>query len=64
VSNEDLLCILGSQDPKVLQDFCSKLFDNCSVLIFTPTVLIKGMVSEEDETFEFNENVKPEGKVE
>jgi len=64
VSNEDLLCILGSQDPKVLQDFCSKLFDNCAFLMFTATMLIQGMVSEEDEIFEYNEFVKPEGKVE
>ena len=32
--------------------------------MFTPTILIEGMVSEEDETFKFSENVKPDGKVE
>jgi len=53
VSNDDLLCILGSQDPKVVQDFCSsKLFDNCKMLMFTPTQLIQGMISDEDEKFE------------
>lgn len=65
MSNDDLLCILGSQDPKVVQDFCSsKLFDNCKMLMFTPTQLIQGMISDEDEKFEYSENVKPEGKVE
>jgi len=32
--------------------------------MFTATMLIQGMVSEEDEIFEYNEFVKPEGKVE
>lgn len=34
------------------------------MLIFTPTQLIQGMISDEDERFEYSENVKPEGKVE
>lgn len=58
------MCILGSQEPRIVQDFCSKLFDNCKVLKFTKTDLIQGMTSEEDEEFEFNDKTKPDGKVE
>lgn len=65
MSNDDLLCILGSQDPKIVQDFTDgKLFDNCKELMFTPTTLIQGMISAENEEFKFEENIKPEGKVE
>lgn len=65
MSNDDLLCILGSQDPKIVQDFTDgKLFDNCKELMFTPTTLIQGMISAENEEFKFEGNIKPEGKVE
>jgi hypothetical protein len=48
-----------------VQDFTdSKLFDNCKELIFTPTTLVQGMISGENEEFKFFETVKPEGKVE
>lgn len=32
--------------------------------MFTPTTLVMGMVSAENENFKFEENIKPDGKVE
>jgi dynein heavy chain len=34
ISNDDLLQILGSSDPKAIQPFLLSLFDNCKKLIF------------------------------
>jgi len=64
VSNDDLLCMLGSNDPKVIQDFSGKIMDNCRRFIFSSTTQIEGMVSDEEEVFMFIDRVKPEGKIE
>jgi dynein heavy chain len=34
ISNDDLLQILGSSDPKAIQGYLLSLFDNCKKLIF------------------------------
>jgi dynein heavy chain len=50
ISNDDLLLILGSSDPKAIQPFLLSLFDNCKRLIFGKgDKVITGMVSDEAE---------------
>lgn len=65
ISNDDLLQILGSSDPKSIQGFLLSLFDNCKMLTFGKgDKQMIGMVSDESESFEFETPVKPEGKIE
>lgn len=65
ISNDDLLLILGSSDPKAIQPFLLSLFDNCKRLIFGKgDKVITGMVSDEGESYNFDTPVKPEGNVE
>jgi dynein heavy chain len=65
ISNDDLLQILGSSDPKSIQGFLLSLFDNCKMLTFGKgDKQMIGMVSDEGESFEFETPVKPEGKIE
>lgn len=37
-----------------------KLFDNCKSLIFEKTKTIKGMISDEGETYNFYSKIKPD----
>jgi dynein heavy chain len=65
IPNEDLLQILGSSNPKSIQEFLLSLFDNCKRLVFGKgDKQMIGMVSDENESFEFETPVKPEGNVE
>jgi dynein heavy chain len=65
ISNDDLLQILGSSDPKAIQPFLLSLFDGCKRLTFGKgDKLLLGMVSDEGEEFSFETPVKPEGNVE
>jgi dynein heavy chain, axonemal len=65
ISNDDLLQILGSSDPKAIQGFLLSLFDNCKKLVFGKgDKQMVGMVSDEGEEYEFVTPVKPEGNVE
>jgi dynein heavy chain, axonemal len=65
ISNDDLLQILGSSDPKAIQGFLLSLFDNCKKLNFGKgDKQMVGMVSDEGEEYEFVNPVKPEGNVE
>jgi len=65
ISNDDLLQILGSSDPKSIQGFLLSLFDNCKMLTFGKgDKQMIGMVSDEGESYEFETPVKPEGNVE
>jgi dynein heavy chain len=65
ISNDDLLQILGSSDPKAIQPFLLSLFDNCKRLVFGKgDKVLVGMVSDEGEEYSFESPVKPEGKVE
>ena len=53
ISDDDLLSILGSSDPKNIQQHLLKLFDNCKILIFGKgDKQINGMVSDEDERYD------------
>jgi dynein heavy chain len=65
ISNDDLLQILGSADPKAIQQFLLSLFDNCKKVIFGKgDKQMVGMVSDEGEEYEFEAPVKPDGPVE
>jgi len=65
ISDEDLLQILGSSDPRSISPHLMKLFDNCKELAFTKNdKIIAGMSSDESESYEFDAPTKTEGAVE
>ena len=65
ISDEDLLQILGTSDPKAVGPHLLKLFDNCKDLIYGKgDKQIIAMTSDEGERYEFEDPVKPEGNVE
>lgn len=65
ISTDDLLQILGSSEATSVQRFMLSLFDNCKRLNFVNNnKIIKGMTSDEGESYEFVFPVKPEGKIE
>lgn len=65
ISDEDLLQILGSSEVRSISPHLLKLFDNCKNLQFGKgDKLVTGMESDEGEKYEFENNQKPEGKVE
>jgi len=65
ISDEDLLQILGSSDPKAIQPHLLKLFDNCKELTFSQgNKIITAMTSDEGEKYFFENPVKPEGSIE
>lgn len=54
ISDDDLLLILGSSDPKSICGHLLKLFDNCKNLLFGKgDKYITGMVSDEGEEYNF-----------
>jgi len=54
ISDDDLLQILGSSDPKNIQQHLLKLFDNCKELRFGQgNKIITHMTSDEGETYQF-----------
>lgn len=60
LSDEYLLAILGSSDPEAVQPHMLKLFDNCKELIMSKSKQVLGMESDENETFDFRDIVKPD----
>lgn len=67
LSDEDLLQVLGTSDPRAIQPHLLKLFDNCKELTFGPgqsTKQITHMKSDEGECYQFENIVKPEGNIE
>ena len=65
ISNDDLLQILGSSDPKSIQGFLLSLFDGCKKLEFGKgDKQMIGMTSDEGENYDFFNPIKPEGNVE
>lgn len=65
ISDEDLLEILGTNDPQAIQPHLLKLFDNCAKLTFGQGgKVITAMTSEEGETYDFLTPVKPDDKIE
>lgn len=67
LSDEDLLQVLGTSDPRAIQPHLLKLFDNCKQLTFGPgtsTKQITHMTSDEGECYQFETPVKPEGNIE
>nr|XP_023024309.1 dynein heavy chain 10, axonemal [Leptinotarsa decemlineata] len=68
ISTEELLSILGSSDPNVVQDHMIKMFDNIKSLRFNSDsqerVIASAMVSSEGEVMLFRNPVNIEGKVE
>jgi dynein heavy chain len=65
ISDEDLLLILGSSDPRSISPHLLKLFDNCKDLIFGKgDKQVIGMISDEGEKYDFETPQKPEGAVE
>lgn len=68
ISTEELLSILGSSDPTVVQEHMIKMFDNIKSLRFSfdaqDRVTATAMISSEGEIMEFRNSVSIEGKVE
>jgi dynein heavy chain len=67
ISDEELLSILGSHDPRNVQEHIIKMFDNVLKLNFGTgkhEKFIVGMSSSEGETLPFNRFVQIEGRVE
>ncbi len=67
ISDEELLSILGSMDPKNVQDHIIKMFDNVLKLTFGSgknEKAIMGMSSSEGEALEFKRPVPIDGRVE
>ena len=65
ISDEDLLEILGTNDPTAIQPHLLKLYDNCAKLTFASNgKQITHMCSEEGEEYEFRTIVKPDEKIE
>jgi dynein heavy chain len=60
LSDEYLLAILGSSDPEAVQPHMLKLFDNCKELVMSKSKQVLGMESDENETFDFRDIVKPD----
>ena len=59
ISDDELLSILGTSDPTLVQEHMLKLFDNCAKLIFGPNnESIVGLMSSEGESFELSESVQ------
>ena len=59
ISDDELLSILGTSDPTLVQEHMLKLFDNCAKLIFGPNdESIIGLMSSEGESFELSEPVQ------
>lgn len=66
ISDDELLSILGSSDPRSVQEHMLKMFDNCALLRFSKNSnnTILGMQSSEGEMVEFRSPAKAEGVVE
>ncbi|KAI9188096.1 hypothetical protein H9P43_002487 [Blastocladiella emersonii ATCC 22665] len=65
ISDEELLSILGSSDPKAVQEHIIKMYDNVAKLLFVKNdKVVNGMASSEGETLEFRTPVPVEGRVE
>jgi dynein heavy chain len=67
ISDEELLSILGSHDPRNVQEHIIKMFDNVLKLTFgtgRKEKMVVGMASAEDELLEFRSAVPVEGRVE
>ncbi|KAJ3349859.1 Dynein heavy chain 10, axonemal [Entophlyctis luteolus] len=67
ISDEELLSILGSHDPKNVQEHIIKMYDNVMKLNFGTgknEKAIVGMSSSENETLDFRRVVPVEGRVE
>ncbi|KAF2892470.1 hypothetical protein ILUMI_13689 [Ignelater luminosus] len=68
ISTDELLSILGSSDPTVVQEHMVKMFDNIKSLRMGPDsddrMIATAMISTEGEVMDFRNNVFTEGKVE
>ncbi|KAI9223372.1 dynein heavy chain and region D6 of dynein motor-domain-containing protein [Blastocladiella britannica] len=65
ISDEELLSILGSSDPKAVQEHIIKMYDNVARLTFAKSdKLVTGMASSEGEQLDFRTVVPVEGRVE
>ncbi|XP_006894689.1 PREDICTED: dynein heavy chain 10, axonemal [Elephantulus edwardii] len=68
ISDDELLSILGSSDPRCVQEHMIKMFDNIASLRFNDgesnEKLVSAMISAEGEVMEFRKIVRAEGRVE
>nr|XP_026696380.1 dynein heavy chain 10, axonemal isoform X1 [Ciona intestinalis]XP_026696381.1 dynein heavy chain 10, axonemal isoform X2 [Ciona intestinalis] len=68
ISDDELLSILGSSDPRCVQEHIIKMYDNISKLQFQEGAsgewIVAGMISAEGEKMNFYKNVPAEGRVE
>eukprot|EP01065_Artemidia_motanka_P041378 TRINITY_DN5358_c0_g3_i1.p1 TRINITY_DN5358_c0_g3~~TRINITY_DN5358_c0_g3_i1.p1 ORF type:complete len:4876 (+),score=1837.91 TRINITY_DN5358_c0_g3_i1:119-14629(+) len=62
ISDDDLLSILSSSNPRAVQEYMLKMFDNTSQLHFKPgTGIVEGGESQERETVAFDNPVNTDG---
>ena len=62
ISDDDLLSILSSSNPRSVQEYMVKMFDNCAVLHFKAgSDAVEGTHSQERETLVFDTPVNTEG---
>uniref|UniRef100_A0A7S4D2X3 Dynein-1, subspecies f n=1 Tax=Eutreptiella gymnastica TaxID=73025 RepID=A0A7S4D2X3_9EUGL len=62
ISDDELLSILGSSDPRAVQEHMLKMFDNCAMLLFKgESTVIEGVQSAEGERLMFVATVATEG---
>ena len=64
LSDDELLSIIGSTDPKQIQIYLPKMFDNISALQFTDSIDVRAMISFEKEQLDFQKSISCQEKVE
>lgn len=68
ISDEELLGILGSTEPSVIQEHIGKMFDNLRKFRLAPDhqgkVIASALISNENEIMDFRNSVFAEGKIE
>ncbi|XP_030074215.1 dynein axonemal heavy chain 10 [Microcaecilia unicolor] len=68
ISDDELLSILGSSDPKCVQEHMIKMYDNIASLRFqegdSGEIVAQGMISAEQEEMLFRHSIAAEGRVE
>lgn len=68
ISDDELLGILGSSEPNVIQEHVGKMFDNLSKFRLGPDsqerIVASALISTEGEVMEFRNSVVAEGNIE
>lgn len=64
LSDDELLSIIGSTNPKQIQIYLPKMFENIFALDFTESMDVQGMISFEKEQLNFRNSISCQDKVE